>query len=64
MWATLPAAAIYSLLGAWLLDAFPKSFTLGEAMIVSQTLTLVDMDTALQLLTMVSDTASSKSIHP
>ena len=53
MWIVLPAVAIYTLLGAWLLNAVPKSFTLGEAMIVAQGLTLLFLDAAIQLLNMV-----------
>lgn len=55
MWMILPAAAIYSLLGAWLLNTFPNSFTVGETMIVSEALTLVAMDTGIQLLALVCD---------
>ena len=53
MWMTLPAVAGYSVLGVWLLNGLPLSFTIGEAMIVSQALTILFMDAALQLLTMV-----------
>lgn len=50
----LGAAAIYSLLGVWLLNTFPKSFTMGEAMIVAQGLAILFLDTVMQLLTLVS----------
>jgi len=54
MWLLLPAAAVYCMLGVWLLYTFPKTFTLGEAMIVSQGLTMLFVDVSLQLLPMVS----------
>lgn len=53
MWALLPAAFLYSLLGVWLLNTFPKTFTMGEAMIVAQGLTLLIMDASIQILTLV-----------
>ncbi len=53
MWIVLPAVSVYSLLGAWLLNAFPKSFTIGEAVIVAQGLTLLFLDSAMQLLHLV-----------
>ncbi len=53
MWILVPAAAIYSILGAWLLNSYPRSFTVGEAMIVSQALSVLFMDAAIQLLDMV-----------
>ena len=45
---------VYSLLGTWLLYTFPQSFTLGEAMIVSQGITIMLLDTGLQLFDTVS----------
>lgn len=54
LWITLVGAAIYSLLGVWLLNTFPKSFTMGEAMIVAQGLAILFLDTVMQLLTLVS----------
>ena len=44
---------VYSVLIGWLVHCFPLSFTLGEAMIVGQGITLMVIDTGLQLLQMV-----------
>ena len=53
LWITLPALGLYSALVPWLVYTFPKSFTFGESMIVSQGLTLLLGDTALQLFKLV-----------
>ena len=53
MWFSVPAAALYSLLGTWLLRSLPRTFTLGEAVIVAQGLTILLLDAAIQLLSLV-----------
>ena len=44
------AVVLYSILFAFLLHNFPESFTLCEAMLVSQSLSLLLTDTITQLL--------------
>ena len=53
-WLLLPCIMIYSILLPWLLMTFPTSFTICEAMIVGQSLTLLIIDTVLQLIAIVS----------
>ncbi|CAI8016208.1 Dolichol kinase, partial [Geodia barretti] len=49
-WLLGPCVAVYSCLVPWLLASFPGSFTLCEAMMVGQGLSLLTTDTALQIL--------------
>ena len=53
LWLTLPAVGMYSLLGVWLLQNIPETFTLGELVIVSQGITILTLDTGLQLVALV-----------
>ena len=54
LWPILAGVGIYTALCPWLLYTFPQSFTLGEAMIVSQGITVMLVDTGIQLLSTVS----------
>ena len=56
-----PAITIYSIIVPWLLHSFPKSFTLGEAVIIGQGATILLMDTALQLLKLVRNAVMKRS---
>lgn len=51
---SLPALTIYSLLLPSALTLFPKSFTLAEAVILTQAIALMLTDVLLQLLRTVS----------
>lgn len=53
IWVLLPAVSVYSAVTPWLVYTFPTSFTYGEAMIISQGLTIMLGDTLLQLLKLV-----------
>ena len=53
MWLSLPAVVVYSLIGVWLIQNVPGTFSLGEVVIVSQGLTILVLDTAVQLVPLV-----------
>jgi len=44
---------VYSLLGVWLLQNVSETFTLGELVIVSQGVTILVLDTGMQLVALV-----------
>ena len=62
-WLLLACMVVYSVLVGWLLHCFPLSFTLVEAMIVGQGVTLMVIDTGLQLLQMVRDVTEGLDTH-
>ena len=55
MWISLPAIVMYSIMVPWCLYTFPNSFSLGEAVIVCQGLTMMFIDTSIQLVHLVSN---------
>ena len=58
IWLVGPSIALYYATVPFLLYSFPRSFTLGEAVIVGQGTTLLLLDTAVQLLKLVKKNES------
>ena len=63
IWLVGPSIALYYATVPFLLYSFPCSFTLGEAVIVSQGTTLLLVDTALQLLKLVGPWVNKINDH-
>ena len=61
IWMVGPSIALYYATVPFLLYSFPRSFTLGEAVIVGQGTTLLLVDTAVQLLKLVNTCISTTS---
>ena len=59
IWMVGPSIVLYYATVPFLLYSFPRSFTLGEAVIVGQGTTLLLVDTAVQLLKLVNTCIST-----